>query len=154
MHYANVLSEYIHYDNSFDYSFVKDDVTLADWNKLLRTANYAKRSNHQFRIAALVYGKKPLAAGFNQRRSHPLVPLKRASIHAEVAALQLVNDPLGTTLYVARLDASDCLAPARPCLHCVGYMIKHGVDRVVYSESPNTCGSFHLNMVSSSLLME
>jgi cytidine deaminase len=153
--YENVLCDRVRYGNSFDYSYVVDDVSMNDWNKLLRTASLAKSSTHRFRIAAtVVKGRKPISRSVNRYKSHPFVPPRRFSLHAEVAALMNVTDPNGATLYVARLDSENRLAPAKPCVFCVSYMRDLGIDRVVYSVSPNSCESFHLTMVTSKLFVE
>ena len=153
--YDNVLSSQIRYGNSFDYSYIPDDVSMNDWNKLLRAAKYARESDHRFKISAFVTKSgRVLSKSTNKRKSHPYVPPRRFSLHAEVAALMNVTDATGSTLYVARIDAFDRLAPARPCLYCVSHMKNIGVDRVVYTTSSTSCESFHLSMVNSPLLIE
>lgn len=155
MHYAKVLSERIDHTNGFDYDYISDEVSIGDWRKILRAATIAENSKHRFRIGAVVVrSRKPIATSCNEKTSHPLVPPYRFSFHAEAKALSSVQNPKGTTVYVARLDAFDKLILARPCLYCISLMLDLDVDRVVFSSGPNACDSFHLSSVKSALLIE
>ena len=56
-----------------------------------------------------------------------------ATIHAEVAALNQVDDAQGCTVYVARTLKSGKTGMSRPCNACTKELIRRGVSKVVYT---------------------
>ena len=58
---------------------------------------------------------------------------KPATCHAEVAALNQVEDARGCTVYVARVLRNGDSAMSRPCNQCAKELIRRGVSKVVYT---------------------
>jgi tRNA(Arg) A34 adenosine deaminase TadA len=148
-----MLTEPLIYGTAFDYDYTPETLSLTDFDRLIRAAKYAANSHHRFRIGCVATKSgRIMAISTNRYKSHPKIPPLRTSMHAEMYALSKMSDPANTTLYVARLDKSDLMCLAKPCLYCIAKMLELGVDRVVFSDGPNSASSFHLKTVSSSLL--
>jgi deoxycytidylate deaminase len=86
--------------------------------------------------AAVYRGGSLLSVGVNSSRTHGkfIAGAEPGSYseHAEMAALRRVEDARGTTLYVARINATG-EQMSRPCNNCAKEIIKRGVKSVVYT---------------------
>jgi tRNA(Arg) A34 adenosine deaminase TadA len=148
-----MITEQLTYGTSFDYYYTPEDLSVSDWNRLLRAARIAEDSSHRFRIGCTaISAGRVLASSTNRYKSHPNIPPARMSMHAEAHVISMLPDASGVTLYVARLDKSDRLCTARSCLYCVSQMLDVGVDRVVFSTGHNSAESFRLKTVKSDFL--
>lgn len=131
------------------YSFDSEYVSCKDFSFLRLAAKVAAISDHhRFRLGAVVVKSgRVLSQGVNVAKKTPDTPPHRESVHAEVNALRGVSDPVGATVYVARLGAYDDFALAKPCEYCIKHMQANGLYRVVFSVSENDAKSFDLDSV-------
>lgn len=131
------------------YKYDSDYISCKDFSFLRLAGKTALLSqHHNFRLGAVVVKSgRVLSQGVNVKGRTQYTPPRRESIHAEVNALRGLSDCEGTTVYVARLDAFDRLALAKPCEHCVEHMLENGVKRVVFSISENDADSFSVSSV-------
>lgn len=135
--------------NFRNYTFEPLHVSCKDWSFLRLAAKHASTSNHhRFRLGAVVVkSRSVLSHGVNIPKKSPQTPPQRESIHAEVTALKGVKNPVGSTVYVSRLDSSGALALAKPCEYCIEHMIANGITQVVFSVSENEARSFYLDSI-------
>ena len=133
-----------------NYTYAEEYVSCKDFSFLRLAAKTASIStHHRFRLGAvLVKSGRVLSQGVNVAKKTPDTPPHRESVHAEVNAIRGVNSPDGGTIYVARLDAFDNMALAKPCEYCIRHMQANGIYRVVFSVSENDAQSFDLDSVS------
>ena len=90
--------------------------------------NMALKSSSKFQVGAVVFKKNILSAGFNQKKSHPL--LKRignkfmVGIHAEIhACIGLSPDQMeGASIFVIRLKQTGEVGLAKPCGMCQAFL--------------------------------
>jgi len=82
--------------------------------------------------AVIVKKKKPLAVGFNQNKTHPLV---KFTIHAEVDALLTCDSghATGSTMYIYREHKDGSPANARPCKECMVALRRAEVAKIAYT---------------------
>jgi deoxycytidylate deaminase len=95
-----------------------------------------KSNHHQHKMACLlVRGGRIIGRGYNMVKSHPDSPHKCfKQIHAEFhAVLNAGYDVENATAYIFREKKDGTLALARPCRHCMVFLIKNGVKEIVYS---------------------
>jgi tRNA(Arg) A34 adenosine deaminase TadA len=132
-----------------DYKYESLHVSCKDFAFIRQAAKQAYYSNHhRFRLGATVVKRgSVLGHGYNIPKKGPSTPPYRESIHAEVNAIKSVKNPAGATVYVARLDAKNNLAVAKPCEYCIEHMKEVGIDRVVFSVSNTNAQSFYINSV-------
>lgn len=150
-----MLTQVLDYGNSFDYTYDNDPLSLQDWQRLLRAGKIAQKSDHRFRLGAvLTKGSRIYASSANKTKSHPKLFPNRMSVHAEMAVLAKVKDVKDTTVYVARLGQhSDAFRLALPCLYCIDAMRAEGVYRVVCTIDDRSATSFKLNSIRSEYLI-
>lgn len=78
-----------------------------------------------------------MAIGWNKSRVnnrwHPNLEGRPATIHAEIAALNQVEDARGCILYVARTLRDGTPAMSKPCADCEAEIIRRGVKKVVFT---------------------
>jgi deoxycytidylate deaminase len=106
---------------------------------MIRLAQKAStKSKEKFRLgAAITKGKRVLAVGHNDRRSHPMGSGIFKSVHAECAVicqcLQKRIDMTGATLWVYRTK-TDGPGMARPCPDCMELIKSVGITDVRYTD--------------------
>ena len=100
----------------------------------------AKKSSYKYRMSAIIFSKnRVISTGFNKnqvhhRKLHPKFKKWPASIHAEAAAiLNAKADLKGTSIFVCRIYANDTLALAKPCAHCLAYLMYTGIKHIYYT---------------------
>ena len=106
----------------------------------LALASAEKSSYFPFRLGAVLFkGKRILSSGYNQVRSHRLLTSKyytfTNSLHAEMNTIFQagLDNCQGCSIFVIRLNLSDCIRYARPCDECM-QLIKHvGIKNIYYS---------------------
>lgn len=93
--------------------------------------------------AVIVKSGRVLSLGHNKWRNESLIDhgmievsseeRKPITVHAEIDALSRIQDPEGTTIYIARIskDGEDKLS--QPCPSCSYALNKAGVKRVVFT---------------------
>ncbi|MFB7057424.1 hypothetical protein ACFCXT_30445 [Streptomyces vinaceus] len=94
--------------------------------------------------AVIASGSRVLSAQANARRNSPAIDFKNASFHAEEAALRRVRNPVGATVFVARVDASGVAMMARPCARCTRRLTEAGVVGAYYTVSANVIEYMHM----------
>lgn len=90
-------------------------------------------SDYDIKVGAVIVKKgKPLAVGFNQRKTHPQV---RWTIHAERDALMTCDEDQarGSTIYIYREHSDGSPALASPCIDCRFYLANAGVTKIIYT---------------------
>jgi tRNA(Arg) A34 adenosine deaminase TadA len=84
--------------------------------------------------AVIVRGGAVLSTGYNRYRNSPsIVQLDGVSYHAEEAALRMVGNAEGATIYVARVTKTGLLSLARPCPKCVPKLKEAGIHSMVWT---------------------
>ncbi|MFG2440975.1 hypothetical protein [Streptomyces sp. NPDC048508] len=97
----------------------------------------AMRSRCRHKVgAAIVTGNRLLSASPNIPRNAPTVDYLNATFHAEEAVLRRIQRARGTVIYVARLNAHNIPALAKPCERCQTALQSAGVVRAYYTSSP------------------
>lgn len=105
-------------------------------------------------VAAITLGKKIVSFGHNQLKSHPLQRRfgrneQSIYLHAEVDAIKNalkvveVDDLRDCVLHVLRIKRAAPHGPyiwgmAKPCLGCMRAIATFGINRVYYSDEPDT----------------
>jgi deoxycytidylate deaminase len=110
-------------------------------NTLLKIAlEEARKSEHQHRIGCCIFNKNTiLSKGYNialMNRKKLLPKFRRwpNSIHAEVnAILSAKTDLNGADIFIIRINKSEELLLARPCIHCMSYLEYVGIKKIIYS---------------------
>lgn len=101
---------------------------LAKQNSIKSTAYY--------QMGAVIVKKRPLSAGYNINKTHPVYAngTDAYTVHAEMHALiKCRADTKGASIYVYREDASGKPAIAKPCKYCMAHIIEAGIRRVYYT---------------------
>lgn len=130
------------------YAHEVSHVSNKDKSFLLTTSRLAYASTNRFRIACLVVRSgSVLGYDVNFKKVTPATPPNRFSTHAEIRAIDSVNDPQGSTVYIARLKLNNTKAIAKPCSWCMEYLITNGVYRVVYTVDEQSSESFYTSTV-------
>lgn len=101
---------------------------------LKASVNSECRAQH----AASVYKSgRLLAIGINKSRVnnrwHPNLEGRPASTHAEIAALNQVEDARGCILYVARSLKNGDPAMSKPCADCEAEIKRRGIKKVIFT---------------------
>lgn len=101
--------------------------------ELSRLSN-CRRAKH----AASVYkGGRLLASGLNKTKTNNKWingwEGRPASVHAEIAALNQIEDARGCVLYVARTLKDGTPSMSKPCQDCETEIIRRGVKKVCYT---------------------
>lgn len=101
--------------------------------------NVSRYSNHRYKIGAVLVKKKPIAVGYNLRKTHPrftnLNKTYSIGIHAEMSTIIHCNyaDVRGSIMYIYRENLKGEPAIARPCKHCLNLLRKCGVRKIYYT---------------------
>jgi deoxycytidylate deaminase len=74
-----------------------------------------------------------VAKGYNTLRTHPKAPSPYKTRHAEVDAVLKLKGKEGDTLYICRIKKNGELSCSFPCPHCMSFLKKFGIKKVVYS---------------------
>lgn len=125
-------------------TFVPDTEPLSnrDRKMLDRAIEIAKTSTVRHKHGAVVYkGGRVLSVGVNTIRNvHHTMEInpKDYTTHAEIAAVRAlgspyINSPVGTTIYVARVNRNGHSMLSAPCPDCVAKLWGWGVKRVVFT---------------------
>ena len=109
------------------------DPTVPPMRAAMRASDASK---HRFRVgAAIAKGNKVLVKAHNTPKTHPQGSGRYSTLHAEAHAInKAVRQGIsleGTTIYVYRANNN----LAKPCPCCQGLIHKHGIKKVVYSDS-------------------
>lgn len=106
-------------------------------NRGIRYATQAARmSVHNRRVgAALMFGPKLVAIGWNNDRTHPLQDTYNSMQHAELNCLIGLHklDITKGVLYIVRLLRDDSRAMSKPCESCTRFLKAVGIRKVYYS---------------------
>lgn len=133
------------------YSYIPEQVSNTDKAFLSTAAKLATTSPNRFKMAAIVVKSgRVLGGDVNLNKISPLTPPRRFSTHAEIRAMKVArrSNTVGATIFVARLDAQEDHALAKPCAWCVEHMIAMNINKVVFSIDNDYASSFYLNTVS------
>ena len=106
----------------------------------IKVANESKF--RRARVGAIVAkGERILSSGYNHIGNNSVVygrPYPE-SVHAEVAAItkllreQRLEDLVGATIYVTRIDRGGRVRMAKPCNYCMELIKSVGIRKVVYT---------------------
>lgn len=95
--------------------------------------------------AVVVRGGRVLSVGVNRWRNRNTMTAgvteaydSSISTHAEADALSRVSDPMGATIYIARIDVQGRPRFSRPCENCAKLLEEAGVKRVIYTTDQHT----------------
>lgn len=93
--------------------------------------------------AVIVYNNEIIARGYNQRET-----TQRSDSHAEMMAIQLANEKLGSW----RLEKCTLYVTLEPCPMCAGAIIQSRIPRVVYgaSDPKAGCAGTLMNLLNES----
>lgn len=117
-----------------------------------RAIRAARLSNCRFTLGAVVVkGGSVLSVASNRWRNDPRQVFPESSFHAEVAALMQVSNPVGTTLYVARVGRLGQVTMARPCASCRLHIFSKNVRRVIYTDWN---GCLHIDRVTEDWVLQ
>ncbi len=105
----------------------------------------SKKSDMDTKVGAVLVLGNDVIKGHNRKKTHPEFanPEKhvRKSLHAELDCLIKARNRkfpdilmTGGVLYISR-SVKDVPAMARPCEHCMSFLRKAGIKRVIYSTS-------------------
>jgi deoxycytidylate deaminase len=90
----------------------------------------SRSGQYQRHGAVVVHNGKVVSSGFNKSTGrHPGMH----TLHAEMAAIKMCNNPTDSHVYVVRVNSQGKLANSRPCVRCHNFMIKRGISRVWWS---------------------
>ena len=114
------------------------DLSNRDRARLDILMKAAINSDCKQKHAASVYRSSSLLSiGINKSRVNNKWNSKMegrpATCHAEMAALNQVEDARGCTVYVVRVLKNGDSAMSRPCQDCAKELIRRGVSKVVYT---------------------
>jgi len=148
-----ILNPEKYIDVEYDaYNYIEDSYISNNDRAFLATASkLALTSLNRFRMAAIVVKSgRVLGGDINLNKVSPFTPPNRFSTHAEIRAMKtaMKSDPTDSTIYIARLDANDGYALARPCAWCVEHMLNMSINRVVYTIDNDISSAFYLSMVT------
>jgi tRNA(Arg) A34 adenosine deaminase TadA len=133
------------------YNYIDESVSNTDKAFLATAAKLALTSNNRFKMAAIVVKSgRVLGGDINLNKISPFTPPNRFSTHAEIRAMKVArrSQPSGSTIYVARIDANESPALARPCAWCVEHMQTMNINKVVFTITQDESSSFYLNTVT------
>ena len=112
--------------------------------------NMALKSPSKFRVGAVVFKKNILSAGYNQRKTHPLLSKIgnqfMKGLHAELhACIGLDAEQMeGASIYVVRLKLDGSIGLAKPCKMCQTYLREVGFKTAYYSTNSAEIGCIKL----------
>lgn len=133
------------------YNYIEEPVSNTDKAFLASTAKLALTSPNRFKMAAIVVKSgRVLGGDINLNKISPLTPPNRFSTHAEIRAMKVArrSQPSGSTIFVARVDANEEHALAKPCAWCIEHMLSMKINKVVFTISEDNASSFYLNTVT------
>lgn len=133
------------------YNYVEETISNTDKAFLASTAKLALTSPNRFKMAAIVVKSgRVLGGDINLNKVSPLTPPNRFSTHAEIRAMKVArrSQPSGATIFVARVDANENHALAKPCAWCIEHMLSMNINKVVFTISEDNASSFYLNTVT------
>ena len=133
------------------YNYVEESVSNTDKAFLATSAKLALTSPNRFKMAAIVVKSgRVLGGDVNLNKISPLTPPRRFSTHAEIRAMKVArrSNPSGSTIFIARVDANEQPALAKPCAWCVEHMLAANINKVVFTVSDDYSSSFYLNTVT------
>lgn len=133
------------------YNYEEESVSNTDKAFLATAAKLALTSPNRFKMAAIVVKSgRVLGGDVNLNKISPLTPPRRFSTHAEIRAMKVArrSHPSGSTIFVARVDANEETALAKPCAWCVEHMLSMNINKVVFTVNDNLSSSFYLNTVT------
>ena len=133
------------------YNYEEESVSNTDKAFLATAAKLALTSPNRFKMAAIVVKSgRVLGGDVNLNKISPLTPPKRFSTHAEIRAMKVArrSHPVGSTIFVARVDSNEIPALAKPCAWCVEHMIAARINKVVFTVNDDNASSFYLNTVT------
>lgn len=141
--YKEICSDYrdiVHTKNGFHSipEYVKFGVSKQQRNFLNIASKVAETSAMDQRHGAVVVkAGRVLSVGVNKWRNPSLVSINyydpNLTVHAEIDALNRIDDPRGTTIYVSRVDKFGQEQYSRPCARCEAALSKAGVKAVIYT---------------------
>lgn len=121
--------------------------------KLRRVVTLAESNEHypKFRLGAILYkGGSTLSTGMSRILTEPRLVeegsglLRRISVHAEIDALRQCGDPVGSTIYVARIGRNGQVGLSKPCSQCEDELTRAGVKKVIYTINDREYGVLYL----------
>ena len=147
-----ILNPEKYIDIDYDaYNYIEESVSNTDKAFLASTAKLALTSPNRFKMAAIVVKSgRVLGGDVNLNKISPLTPPNRFSTHAEIRAMKVArrSHPSGSTIFVARVDANEEHALARPCAWCIEHMLSMNINKVVFTVGEELASSFYLNSVT------
>lgn len=132
------------------YDYIPQSVSNTEKAFLATATKLASTSPNRFQMAAIVVKSgRVLGGDINLNKISPFTPPNRFSTHAEIRAMKVAlrSNPSGSTIYVARIDANEQSAIARPCAWCVEHMQAMNIYKVVFTLNDNEASAFYLNNV-------
>lgn len=133
------------------YNYIEEPVSNTDKAFLASTAKLALTSPNRFKMAAMVVKSgRVLGGDVNLNKISPFTPPNRFSTHAEIRAMKVArrSHPTGSTIFIARLDANENHALARPCAWCIEHMQSMRINKVVFTVNEQEASSFYINTVT------
>lgn len=115
---------------------------------LFRAMKEAEASEYKMRMGAVIFkGRKVASVGRNFANKCNHIPnlYKRwpTSIHAEMDALiNTKSDISGYSILVIRINSSNQLMLAKPCMHCEAYLRFKGIRHVFFSTREGLIDSY------------
>lgn len=147
-----ILNPEKYIDIDYDaYNYIEESVSNTDKAFLATAAKLAMTSPNRFKMAAIVVKSgRVLGGDVNLNKISPLTPPNRFSTHAEIRAMKVArrSHPSGSTIFIARLDANEQHALAKPCAWCIEHMLSMNINKVVFTVSEQLSSSFYLNSVT------
>lgn len=88
--------------------------------------------------SVILFGKRVISVGVNNRRTHPDGIGPNQAIHAELHAINVaesrVGDLAGGTIAVARAGVDGSFLPSFPCPGCLNLILEKDIKRIVYMD--------------------
>jgi len=115
----------------------EDDLFKIGYFKLAKNAS--KHSTYKIRVGAVISNKKPIAVGFNKKKSHPRFSNPEFNIHSciHAEASAVINsgriDLNNYIIYIYREKKNRVPANARPCKECLKLLKEVGIRKIYYS---------------------
>ena len=130
--------KFIRHIEAPEYSFADVPVFNSDYHRMRRTWELFGTLSDQnnFNLAASIFTTKFVSGGANERRSHAKLYPYREALHAEqVALMSAKTSVINSTVYVCRMQNhnTEDYFLSLPCFWCIHTLIKHGVNKVVYT---------------------
>lgn len=102
---------------------------------LAKAIDVAKTSRCRYRHGAVIVSNgQVVAMATNKIVSDQGKGWRKSHVHAEVAAIVAAGQrAIGSTLYVARVNANGIARDSKPCKKCEGYIEKYKVGSVIWT---------------------